>query len=113
VCAERPKSNKRRRGTHLSTHVVSQRLDRLGLSCACRAVRVASIAEVHALSHVQVTLVRERRVDKLVFVALILESVLERRVAHAHLQKTNQKSRKTIPKMSYYYHNQRVKKTPR
>ena len=70
---------------HLPAEGAAERLDRLGLAGAGRAVRVAAVAHEHRLRERQVALVGERRVHELARVALVLVRVRELGRDHPHL----------------------------
>jgi hypothetical protein len=69
---------------NLPGQCLAERLDRLSLSCARRAVWIAAIAEMEALCQGKIALVGQRRVDQLRVVSLIFVRVVIHRVTHSH-----------------------------
>ena len=68
----------------LAAEGLPQRLHRLRLSGACRAVRVPAVAHVHGLGQGQVTFVRQGGMDQLGHVALIFKGVIKGRLRHVN-----------------------------
>mmetsp|Transcript_19355 Transcript_19355/g.46759 ORF Transcript_19355/g.46759 Transcript_19355/m.46759 type:complete len:417 (+) Transcript_19355:7106-8356(+) len=69
---------------HLARQRLAERLDTLSLPSTSRPIGVPPVPQVQALREGQVALVRERGVDELRVVALVLVGVGVERVAHAY-----------------------------
>jgi hypothetical protein len=63
---------------------LTKRLDRFRLPCACRAVRIAAVAEMETLRQGEIALVGQWRVHQLGVVSLVFVSVVIHGVAHAY-----------------------------
>ena len=70
--------------TYLSTKEATKCFHGLSLSCSSWAIRISTESNPHALSQSQIALVRERCVNQLWCIALILVGILKRSINHGH-----------------------------
>ena len=70
---------------YLASECLSKCLHTLSFTSSCRPIRITTEAHFHAQHQGQIAFVRQWRVHKLWRIALILEGVIEKGVAHANL----------------------------